>query len=180
MKKLSKIFAVVLVCALTVTALVACAPKPNLNYDEAQKNLSENDYYVTAAKNGEENFENAATGLVQVGISADDIDCIIVASKKTHNMDLWEFVDSITIAWFKTEEAAIDAYDKYEKNLFDLKEWLDNTEADLDAKKDTMDEEAYQEALAEYEFFEKSVDMPYGVSGNVFWGGTSAAINATK
>lgn len=183
MKKPEKIFAVVLVCLLAVAALVACVregnPAPNTDYDEAQKNLEDNNYTTAAGKNGEASFETVITNLTTLGISADDMDCAISANKQSGTEN--DLGDGITIVWFKTEDAAKAAHDTYKKYMDTAKKQMDAIKSYLDTMKDSMSETEYKEALAQYEMLQKTMDnTSYGVYGKVFWTGTTAGIKATK
>lgn len=113
MKRLAKIFAVVLVCVLAVTALVACGsnPVPNTNYDEAKKNLEDNDnYQVTGIKSGEAGFENGAAYAAAMveGTKVEDMEAVLMAVTKDQK-------DSLQMAWFKTEDAAKAFHEGYKQ-----------------------------------------------------------------
>lgn len=100
MKKLAKIFALVVVCVLAVTALVACGggAKPNTDYASAIENLEKNGYEVQAIKATDEGAELAlGTFATMYGIKFEDMEQALMAMKGE---------ELIQMLWCKTEEAA--------------------------------------------------------------------------
>lgn len=175
MKKLVKIFAVVMVCALALTAFVACAPTPNTDYDQAKENLDKNGYTVRAAKEGdtgsESYFEMYAE---QYGIDASDIEAMLYGVKGEDE----ESGDTVGILWLKSADAAKKAYKK-------LEEQMDTAKKAMKALKDLLDAmpagDDKDEAKKEYEAAKEILDnMVIGRSGNVVYQGTKAGIKATK
>ena len=161
MKKLAKIFAVVLVCALAVAALVACAPKPNTNYDEAKANLEKNGYAVSAVK-----FEE---GDVEARISATNA----------------KSGDSVMIVWYRDADAANDAYkeakEDFEAGKKEYEEQMKEAKAQLDKLEGTAKEIAQKAYDAMKEAFDEMIkNAVVGKSGNVVYTGTKNGINATK
>ncbi len=181
MKKLAKIFAVVLVCALAVTALVACAPKPNTNYDEAKANLEKNKYEVEAIKAGDEGAEEAfAEVLGEVeGIKVEDVEAGLMAMKVDKDAGT---ADSIMMIWFKNDDAANKYYDyakkSYEEEKKAAQEYLDEMKKGIDEMEDGDLKDA---ALKGYEEGKKALDnMVCGKTGLVVYSGTTGGVNATK
>jgi len=182
MKKLAKIFAVVLVCALAVTALVACAPKPNTNYDEALANLKENKFSVLlAVKEGdtgaEAQFALMASGVD--GLKAEDIEAVLSGSKMDEKT---ESGDIISMVWFTNEDAANKYYDVAKKNFDKQKEdaqkSLDELQAELDEMKAGEEKDEAQEV---YDAIKKMADsLVCGKTGLVVYSGTTGGVNATK
>lgn len=108
MKKLVKIFAVFVVCALALTALVACAPKPNTDYDTAKKNLEDNGYTLLAAlqtgdEGAEQAFNNVASKVTKT--KAEDIVAAIYATNDDG--------EEIQMIWFKSAAAAKSFYKEF-------------------------------------------------------------------
>ncbi|MCM1290164.1 MAG: hypothetical protein NC132_05410 [Corallococcus sp.] len=185
MKKLTKIFALVVVCALAVTALVACGsdPVPNTDYDEAKANLKKNGYSVTAVKSGDEGSESLIESVItSQNIKAEDFEAYISAkADKT--------ADLISMYWFKNAEAANKYYEDCKKNMEagkeELKKELENMKKQIDAmaagaEKDQA-QAIYDAAKEAYDATVKAIDeMIIGKSGNVVYAGTKAAIEATK
>ncbi|MCM1289986.1 MAG: hypothetical protein NC132_04735 [Corallococcus sp.] len=181
MKKLAKIFALVMVCALALTALVACSPKPNTDYETAVANLEKANYEVEASKDATEIA--AFPGLSQIssmlGAGVEDVDAALNAALESEKED--DIGETLMMIWFKTEDTAKKAYDNYDKLVKAQKDTYEASKAALDAMKDTMGEEAYKSALEALETSKKMMDViNYGVDGKVLWIGTDAAINATK
>lgn len=171
MKKLAKIFAVVLVCVLAVTALVACAPAPNTNYDKAQENLKENKYTVMAIKEGDVGFALAVvTPATIYGIKVEDIEAILSAT----NAD----GESVAIIWCKSADAAKTAYDKANSAMKDRKKDLDDLKAEIAEMEDGAQKENAQKT---YDEMKKAYDNSVvGHSGKIVWTGTKEGIKATK
>lgn len=182
MKKLAKIFAVVLVCALAVTALVACAPKPNTNYDEAKKNLKDKEYTVVAVKAGDIGAELVIAGAIAgvEGVKVEDVEAYLSGSKLELE-DSFEG-DIVKILWFKNSDAANKFYEASKKDWDENKQEQDEKLAAMQEKIDKMDDGAEKDkAQKDYdalkEYMENSV---IGKSGNIVYKGTKAGIEATK
>ncbi len=181
MKKLAKIFAVVLVCVLAVTALVACAPKPNTNYDEAKNNLEDKKYTVVAAKAGDNGADAMIAGAVAgvEGVKAEDVEAVLSGSKideKTESGDI------IVMVWFANEEAANKYYEAakkdYDEEKKDAQEMLDTIKAELDKMEDGEEKDAAQAA---YDAMKKMADsLVCGKVGLVVYNGTTGGVEATK
>ena len=161
MKKLAKIFAVVLVCALAITALVACAPVPNLDYDKAKENLEKNGYVVTGYKDGTGDIQATLTG----------------TNAKSG--------DAVEITWFNDADAANQYYEDTKKDFEDAKKEMQAQLDEMKAKIGELEGSAKEAAQALYdtlkEQFNKMFDNAViGKSGNVVYSGTKAGIKATK
>ena len=178
MKKLAKIFAVVMVCVLAVAVLVACGP--NTNYDKAQKNLEKNDYtVVTAVKKGDTGAAIAFAGpAAQFDIKVDDIESMLYATSK-------DAKDSISIMWLASYDVAKKVYYKMKDNFDTAKETsqknLDEMKANMKdlSGKDKEDAQKLYDAAKELHDA-RFVNTVVGKSGNVVYTGTKDAIKATK
>lgn len=184
MKKLAKIFAVVLVCALAVTALVACGgPVPNTNYEEAKANLEKKEGYsvVMAAKEGDEGAEDTFAMMVSEidGAKAEDVEAVLSASNSTTG-------DAVSIIWCKNADLANKLYDAAKENMDkareEAKKELENAQKQLDEMEDGAAKDAAQAA---YDAMKEGIDnmlnnMIVGKTGNVVYQGTKGGIEATK
>lgn len=122
MKKPVKIFAVVLVCAVALTSLVACAPMPNTNYEKACKNLEDNGYAVSSIKAGDEGFEDVVGEYASMyGVEVKDVEAVLRASKGESEED----TEIIQMMWCKTDAAAKTAYDTLKKAMDEEKDVKD-------------------------------------------------------
>ena len=169
MKKLAKIFAVVMVCVLAVTVLVACGP--NTNYDKAKANLKKNKYTVTTAtKEGDTGFAIAAVSYASInGIKVEDIEAVLSATNSDG--------EYVTIIWCKSSDAANTVFGKCDEQKKALKENLDQMK---DQMKD-LDGEDKEFAQKTYDQMKKAYDnYACGHSGKVAWYGTKGGIKATK
>ncbi|MCM1289565.1 MAG: hypothetical protein NC132_02800 [Corallococcus sp.] len=183
MKKLAKIFAVVMVCALAVTALVACAPTPNTNYDEAKANLEKKEGYTVSmsAKEGDTGADAIFASMVSEieGAKAEDVEAVIMATNAKTG-------DGVSIIWCKNADLANKLYDSAKEGMDEAKEEakkaLDEAKKELDAMEAGAAKDAAQ---AVYETMKEQVDnmlnnMIVGKTGNVVYSGTKAGIEATK
>ena len=161
MKKLAKIFALVVVCVLAITALVACSPVPNTNFEEAKANLEKNGYTVSAAK-----FDDG------------DVEARITASNSKSG-------DSITIIWYRNADAANEDYEEakaeWEEGKKEYEERMEEAKAELDKLEGAAKEAAQKMYDSMKETFDKMINSSViGKTGNIIYSGTKDAINATK
>ena len=117
MKSTVKILAVVMVCILASTVLVACALTPNINYDKACANLEKNDYTVDGIIESDTNFEEEFDGAyaTNFGIEASDFHAGLMAFNDDN-----EF---IAIFWLKSIAAAKKCYQSFQ-------EFIENSSGD--------------------------------------------------
>ncbi len=169
MKKLAKVFAVVMVCVLAVTALAACGggnATPNLDYDTVIANLKKAGYTVDNAKDDEVKSSDAASSVANtMAIEKSDITAFVSANlPKT---DKNAAPDVIKMVWAKDEAAAKAAAEILEVSMQSAKEILEHNKSQMSA-------DEYKAAKTYYD------NLRVGYQGNVLWLGTVDAINATK
>lgn len=180
MKKFARIFALALVFVLSVVALTACSPKPNTDIDKAQENLKSNKYTVEVVKKEDmaSSLAFAGTALFY-GCKAGDIETTLNAFKGSKDS-----ADSLSMIWFTSEELAKSTYESWKKQLDKSKKAVNDMIDELKASlKDLSDdrkaavEKQIDEAKAELKEMDKTV---FGYTDNVFYIGSSDAINSTK
>lgn len=169
MKKiLSRLFLMVTFLGFTV-ALVGCGAKPELDFDEAKKNLEAKDYFVAV---------NDKEELLEVNV---------VKTLHAHSLENNDY--RLYMTEYADKKSAKLAYEEikaeYETAIEALKREIKEYENILKKYEDKLDSDEidhYEDEIKdlEKELEELKEDSAYGRSGKVVWYGSVEAVEATK
>ena len=169
MKKiLSRLFLMVTFLGFTV-ALVGCGAKPELDFDEAKKNLEAKDYIVVVNDKEEALEVNVVKTLYAYSFENKDSGLYMTeyADKKSAKLAYEEIK-----AEYETAIEALKREIKEYENI--LKKYEDKLDSDeIDHYEDEIKD-------LEKELEELKEDSAYGRSGKVVWYGSVKAVEATK
>ena len=158
MKKILSLLLVIASVFAISTSLVACnGPKPKLNFDKAEDNLKDNDYFVEVIDDEDDIID-------AYGAYGYMIEKILVAYSEDRE-------DRITIIKFKTSKAAKLVWESDGTSGEKMYKYLLRKFGD-DMEKDEV--KALEERIEGYE------DNAQGRSGKYVWYGTKDAVEATK
>ncbi len=164
MKNTMKKLLVLMLAMVCVLGLVACAPAPVMDLDDASDNLEDEDYTVFYNEDGDESEGIEET----LYASNDDDHLIIIRFKKASTAKLYYKNLKNT---HNRELKSIKANIKYQENL------LKNYDGDMDS--DT--EDYYEDSIKEKEKdIKESKEYVYGIRGKTVWYGTKDAIKDSK
>ena len=163
----TKILALLLIVA-TAFAITSCSAKPELDFDDAKKNLKGNDYTVTVVDD------------------EDELDIGVVERLSARSEDGDDYVYIIRYEKTKMAKLAYEAmklqYDaeieSIELEIKQIEYILDKYDRDLTS--DEIDE--YEDKIKELEdeLEEMTEENAFGIKGKVVWMGTVGAIEDSK
>ena len=104
MKKVITIISVIAIVAVLAVALMACVPS---DYNKAESNLKEADYYVACYKEGDPLFKTMTSAF-----GAENVTAIVTGTSK-------DLEEGITLVYFKDSKSAKNAFDKFKKQIDD-------------------------------------------------------------
>lgn len=143
---MKKILSLALLLALCLCTLVACAQKPNEDYNALKKSLDEKGYGVGLTK---ERINAEAFGTeFGIQLTADGFDAMLMATKTDDNYNI---VDMIVVFYFDSDNAAEKAF------------------------ADGNYEKLFKQMVKSYES-DNAVDLEYDIRGSMFWIGTAQGI----
>lgn len=169
MKKTIKYILAIALVLSCVLALVSCGPKPKLNLEKAEKNLEDNDYYVTLTDDEDELEYGMKEALVASDEDDNEIYIIKFVSKKLAKL------------YYKQAKLAIEnSIESLELELKIQKATLKKLDKDMSSDEIDAFEDEIKEIKEQIEELEESLKF-IGRSGKYVWIASSKdAIKATK
>ena len=147
-----------------VLGLVACAPAPKMDLEDAQENLEDEDYYVYYSEDGDE-----SEGIEESLYGYNDDDMIVVvrfAKASTARLYYSQMVSSKN-----RELKSSKTYLKYKEHI--LKTYSDDMDSDM--------EDSLEDSIENLEDeIKETKDIVIGMRGKVVWYGTKDAIKDSK
>ena len=162
----TKLLAICLILA-TLFCITSCGAKPKLDFEKAQKNLEDKDYFVEFTDDEDDlQFNMAAL----FAATDDDENYLYMVEYKD--------LKSAKIAYKQLKLEKETEIEEKEIEIKELKNLLKKYDADLES--DEIDELEDMIKELEKEIKELKKETLYGRSGKIVWEGTEKAVKASK